>query len=347
VGQQIRRCTRNLLLLGCALVIVVVVAACVNSRYLINFVSGAQAIGHGSLLQLTDADTLARNYVEVQGDDAYDTGMEMVQYEMHNGERTNRKVVASYHALAIGDHLLLVEVGANNHTPVFRAAGALENISAHTFEQILQPLYKHEPELRGKFLPVVLKTEDFHTPGLIGLPIGATLLLIGVWCLHLARRRRAAPETHPVWTRLSRYGPPAEVAAAIDAEVASPQAMNVGPVRLTPNWLLHACPFNLQTCALGEMVWAHKKVTKVYYNFVPAGKKFAVIVYDRQRKRTEIQLRRGEKQADQLLGALNQYAPWTILGFSAELSTTWARNPTELISAVDERRAHYQHNAAA
>lgn len=346
LGQQVRRCTRNLLLLGSALVLAVVMATAVCSRYLLNFISGAQEINRIQLLQTADANALTRYYAHVQGDDAYDTGMEMVEYEIRHGERTNRQVVAGYHALAIGDRLLLVEVGANNHTPAIAATGALENISLHTQEQILEPLYRKEPKLRGDFLPVMLKTDDFHGRGLVGLAIGATLLLIGLWCFYNARRRRAAPDTHPIMTRLAKYGPPAEVAAAIDTEAASPQAVNIGPVRCTPNWLLHASAFNLKPCALRELVWAHKKVTKVYYNFIPVSKNFALVLHDRQRKQTLIQVRGGEKQVDQLLGALNHYAPWTLLGFSDELRHAWAHNPADMIRAVDERRAQYQRTAA-
>ncbi|HEX8162026.1 MAG TPA: DUF6709 family protein [Pyrinomonadaceae bacterium] len=347
VAAQVRRCTRNLALTGGALVLAVAVAAGLNARYLYNFVTGPQTIGRIPLLQARDADTLTNYYVTVRGDDVYDTGMRKARYKQRNGVRTGEeRVEATYQALAVGDRLLLVEAPAD--APVLpEQTGELVNIPPLVHQKVLEAVYGEEPNMRGDFLPVMLKTGDFRGRGLVGIGVGLTVLLVGLWCLYAARRRHAAPATHPIMTALAKYGPPADVAAAIDAEVSSPHATEVGPVRLTPGWFLHGSAFALNARPLTELVWGYKKVTKHYYNFVPTGKTYAVILHDRRGQRMEMQLGRGEQKADQTLAALGRYAPWLLFGYSEDLRHAWDKNRAEVLQVVDERRAEYQQHAAA
>ena len=80
----------------------------------------------------------------------------------------------------------------------------------------------------------------------------------------------------------------------------------------------------------------YKKVTQHSINFIPTGKSFAALLYDRYGYSTEIQA--SEKKIVTLMTHIIKHCPWTIAGFSKDLEKLWTSRKGAFVAAVDERR---------
>jgi hypothetical protein len=56
------------------------------------------------------------------------------------------------------------------------------------------------------------------------------------------------------------------------------------------------------------------------------------------RHKQKFSVRASRKKVDALIAELNKRAPWAIFGFSEELRTTWNKNHSAFIAAIDDRR---------
>ena len=89
----------------------------------------------------------------------------------------------------------------------------------------------------------------------------------------------------------------------------------------------------------------YKKVTQHSINFIPTGKSFAALLYDRYGYSTEIQ--GSETKVVSLMTHIIQQCPWTIAGFSQDLEKLWQSRKGAFGAAVDERRKEFAKTAAA
>jgi hypothetical protein len=83
------------------------------------------------------------------------------------------------------------------------------------------------------------------------------------------------------------------------------------------------------------VIWAYKKVTKHYTNFIPTGKSYAVVICSRDGRSLEITSK--QKKADGMLEELARRWPWILLGYSDELAAAWKSNRDAVIGVVDAR----------
>jgi uncharacterized protein DUF6709 len=342
VASQINRTNKNLLVLNIIVVAVVLGSGVYFGRYLYNILLGPFEIDRATLLATTDAGNLERSFVSIQGDDALDTGMSAIRSERGR----NEKVEFQYMALALDGHLLLVKNERNQDA--LRLSGRLVNIPSFETREILQKLFQHEPQLRGAFLPIMLDATESRVPGLIGLAVGVSLLILAAWNLKKVADRKASPGSHPLMRSLEKYGPAELVAAGIDREVRELGTLvTAGKVLVTSSWLLWPAAYSLNVRRVDELVWVYKKVTKHYTNFIPTGKTYAAIVCARTGVPLEIPTLRGEKETDRILSEIVNRAPWVIAGFSQDLQKAWKTNASAIFEAVDARRAQFQSQPSA
>jgi hypothetical protein len=106
---------------------------------------------------------------------------------------------------------------------------------------------------------------------------------------------------------------------------------------LTPSWLVHAKPFQLDLVHLDELVWVYASLTKRYmYWFIPAGSTSYLQLGDRNGRLRTIQGR--ERAITDVIIAIGQRVPWVFAGHSAELEQAYKRNRAAVVAAVDQRR---------
>jgi hypothetical protein len=334
IGDQVRRCNRNLLAANLCLAAAVLVALLLSGKYYYNFCFGPFPMTEQTLTSLRNADQVSHRFVVISIDNAIDYSVEEFETRSNGRER----VVAAYYSLMFGDKLLLVKAPPGHHEQQF--SGYLENMSGYHPGQreVLAKFVAHDPGSRGAYLPVMLDATDVRTPGWIGLAIGLPLFILGAWNTKKALTRSSNPSAHPIMLSLEKYGSPVTIAAAIDRETNSETSRPTGSVFISSSWLMNARLFTLDAKPLVELVWAYKKVTKHSVNFIPTGKTYVTVIWDRRRKSMEVSTGRSEQKTHRILEALVARAPWLLIGYSEDLAQDWTADAAGVINAVDQRR---------
>jgi hypothetical protein len=336
VDQNISRCNRNLLITGVIIALALLGLAAFNARYFYNFFYGPFAVDGAALATAANPAVDAKYFVALKGDKVIETGFQEVEKRVDKYTRAvkSETVKANYVALSVGNRLLLVKSPAERTGAEF--TGALVEIPEDVNRQFISEVERQQPGMRDVFLPVMLDATGFRGPGYWGLGIGIPLLAFSAWSLAKAVKRMANHDAHPAIVSLARFGPPRNVVAAIDGEAKyGAQTTSIGRLTLTPSWFLHATAYRLTILRSDEVIWAYKKVTKHYYNFIPTGKSYATVICSRYGGSLEITCK--QKKADGMLEELARRWPWIIFGYSDELAAAWKSNRAAVIGAVDAR----------
>lgn len=334
VVRQIRRCNRNLLLVNGGVLAVILVIGGSQWKYFDNFFFGPFAIDRQTLVAARATEPLAKYFVSLNPDELVATGVRDVERETGASGTTSRQTVrADYYVARLNQKLMLVRTvpGAVGQ----QLAGRIVPTNGDALDAILAPLEKSQPDLRGRFLPVMLDATDFRQPGYVALLFGVPLLLVAVWNIGKGLRRNGNLELHPSAVKLAANGPLAETIRRIEDEIKS-GAERVGSIIVTRSWVLAPDLYRLHSCSLDNLVWAHKRTTQYAINFAPAFKASGIILWERNKKQIPI-LCLGER-ADQLLHLIALRAPWAFFGYTKELVNSAKRNWSDIVAAVDQRR---------
>jgi hypothetical protein len=327
IAQQIRRCNRNSLGFFAITMLVLVVATAAGWRYLYNFFRGPFPTDPFQLLAVNDPDTLKQYFVTIPADEAVNTG---------GSEEEDGQTKARFLAVVVGHRFLLVKAPLNDQKEF---SGELTPISEEVRSKIVAPSEASQEGLQGSFLPVMLNASDsFRSAGYWGLGLGLFFAVIAVAVLR--SNYSSDPANHPITLRLQKMGPGLELAANIDQEMNSGQVLKFGSsAMLTPSWLLSPGTFSLKVLRLQDLVWFYKKVTTHRVNFVPTGKTYSVVLWDRSKTTFLIGMGRKEEAGNALLQELVRRAPWALAGYSADLQKLWVEDAKGVMAAVDERKA--------
>lgn len=325
VGKQIRRCNRNLLLLYLFLLAVILAVPLCFQRYFYNFFQGPLAIDRQSLVALQDPDALFQYYVTVQGDESLGT---VLKDEKMKGER--KEVVGRYLALKMGKRLLLVHTFPDD--PGTEFTGTLERVPGHVFDSLeLQKALRNvnlglrfkevedPPQLeRANYLPVMLDVGNFHAAGYVYLAVAAVALILLLGFSAQLVFRWTHPETHPSARALSKYGSPAQVASAIDSEVANQESQSAaircydligytGTVLVTPSWLLRKKFFGLDVVRLADVVSVQSVLDQHQIaQVVPTDKEYSVSIQDRDGGVLVVDFKKRKEAAEALIAAIRR-----------------------------------------
>jgi hypothetical protein len=336
IGQQIRRCNRNLLITNLLLLGALAAYAWWNGRYLTNFLSGSTDISNSELAELRDPNERGKFFVRVNGDKSFDTGIQSVEQtvDKYTQEVRSTTVKAEYRILRIGGKLLVVKTDPSSSGTVFK--GALETMPASVYQQIVTAAIRDEPRLQGMFIPAMLNASDYREEGWWTIGIGIPLLLFAGWNLWKWRKRVSDYTCHPIYRRIACFGTPEQVAEQIEAAIRTNTSQKISRVRFFGPWLFKSSFFGLTYFHIPDLIWVYQKVTKHSTNFIPTGKSFAVVLNDRHGYSSEIQL--SKKNVEPLMAHILEVSPWIVAGFSNELKSLWTSRITAFIAAVDERR---------
>ena len=328
IAQQIRRCNRNSLAFFAITMLALVVATAAGWRYLYNFFRGPFPTDPFQLLTVSDPGTLKQYFVTIPAGEVLDTG---------GTEEENGVAKSKFVAVVVGHRFLLAKVPAGGAGK--EISGELTTIPDEVRSKIVAPSEASQEGLQGSFLPVMLDASDsFRTAGYVGLGFG--LLFAAIAVAVLRNNYSSDPVNHPIMLRLQKMGSGLELAASIDQEMNSGQVLKFGSsVMLTPSWLVSSGTFSLKVLRLQDLVWFYKKVTTHRVNFVPTGKTYSVMLWDRSRTTLLIDMGRKEEAGNALLQELVRRTPWALAGYSADLQKLWVKDAKGVVAAVDERKA--------
>ncbi len=342
VVKSIVRCNRNWLIV-CILVLLGMAGVFyLNSNYFANVILGAYPIERDELLSNKNLPSSFRYYVKVTADEAMDTGGTYVEVSKRNVETLKSR----YFALAIGDKLLLAEVDPDGSVADgaqdVSLTGEITNLSSQEDEKILQPILRKQPQLRADFLPFILKAKSgYYYSALFWGLIGSVILLIIGLCIFYTLGRLVNPEKSSVMKYLAIHGSPMTVANSIDAEMAGNHE-KMGPVHISPNWIVLSSAFAIEVQNLEDIVWGYEKVTKHSVNFIPTGKTYQVILHNMQGKQMSLTGRfMNDERAFKLLVKIQERVPWFISGYSDELSGLWSKDKNSFIESVMARKKSF------
>jgi hypothetical protein len=334
LDRQIQRTNRNLLLVGLFLIVAVVGYAAVERRYLYNFFAGPFPVSGPQLVTIQQPGSQLRYFVKVKGDDSSDTGLQEVERETESGTVKRETVKAKYSILLLNQHLLIVKSDPNESGTVY--TGELGELPSDVRSNIVTPLLKEHPTANQAFLPFMLETTGFRDEGYVALALGIPAFLLAAWLIAKVMRRRADAFSHPVVQRASTYGTLPDVAHQFEIELQG-NTLKIGRATVTQSWVFLPRRFGLSICRIPDLIWAYKKVTKHYTNFIPTGKTYEIIMYDRFGKPLQMQAR--QKKIDAMLTLLAERAPWAVFGYNDDLKNTLRTNWGGFIAAVDQRKA--------
>lgn len=333
LDHQIQRTNRNLLLVSAILIVAVVGYAAIERRYLYNFFAGPFEVSGPQLVTIQQPTSQPRYFVQVKGDDSSDTGLQEVERESEGGTVKRETIKAKYSILLLNKHLLIVKSGPNESGKVY--TGELSDLPSDVRSNIVTPLIKEHPTANQAFLPFMLDTTGFRDEGYIALALGIPAFALAAWLIAKVMRRRADVSTHPVVQRAYIYGNLADVAQQFDIELQG-NTTKIGRATITQSWVFLPSRFGLSICRIPDLIWAYKKVTKHYTNFIPTGKSYEVIMYDRFGK--PLQMRARQKKIDAMLALLAERAPWAVFGYNNDLNTALRTNWRGFIASVDQRK---------
>lgn len=327
IAQQIRRCNRNSLAFFAVTMALLLLAGAASWRYLYNFFRGPFPTDPFQLLTVNDPGTLRQYFVTIPAGEPINTG---------GSEEEDGQTKARFVAVVVGHRFLLVKAPLNEQK---KFTGELTTIPEEVRSKIVAPSEASQEGLQGSFLPVMLDASDsFRTAGFVGLGFGLLLAVIAAMILRTGYS--SDPARHPIALRLQTLGPGMDLAANIDQEMNSGQALKFGSSAvLTPSWLLGPGTFSLKLLRLQDLVWFYKKVTQHRVNFVPTGKTYSVVLWDRSKTTFLIEMGRNQTAGDALLQELVRRAPWAIAGYGADLQKLWVKDYRQVVAAVEERKA--------
>ncbi len=331
IGKQIRRTNRNLLILGTALLAITGTVLYFNGRDVYNFLLGPFPIQVSELATIWSPDQPKRYFLKVQGQESIPTGMQVV--DARHPENVRAVVVA----LIVGKRLLLVETPAETHQLQF--SGTLKALPPEVQSGAIPQIEKEYPNLKGAFLPVMLDATGFRNSDRILKAIfGFVLTSTAIFLMGLSLTRMAAPDKHPLFAKLERYGQLQDVRARIDSEIRGDGGGEqfVG-LQITTNWVLHAAAYKTDVMAVRDILWAYPKIIKHYHSGIPTGKSYWAIIRDSRGQSVEVA---GKKDSvPKLLESLQRRMPWILIGYNQPLDQLWRKEKSKFFQLLEQRRA--------
>jgi len=331
ISGQIRRTSRNLFLLGAAVLTILGLLLAAGWRDTYNFVFGPFSVQGSDLAAISNPNFPQQYFLKVQGEKSFATGMQEVDAANHN------KVRAEIVALVVNKRLLLVKTPANNQQMQF--TGTLAAVPAEIFNGVVRPFQQKYPEQKDAFLPFMLDATGFRKgDNLLVAAFGAGLGVLGLVLIGIPARRRMQPKNHPLLAQLGKYGGLQDVRMRIDSEMRSEGGgEKFGTMQITTNWLINAAAYKTNVMATRDVAWAYPKVTKHYHNGIPTGKTYSAIIRDSKGQSLEIS---GKKDSvPKLLESLQRRMPWVLVGFSKELEALWLKEKPKFLQLIEQRRA--------
>jgi hypothetical protein len=243
---------------------------------------------------------------------------------------------ARYFAVQAADRWLLVKVPAGQEGASFK--GTVTGVSPAEQERVIGRFANDNDIDERLFLPVQVDGTVDTTRGLVvGLFFLALFLAPGLALVLLGLRRSRRPDTHPLARALRRFGPPAEIANAIDG---ADRHLRLGPVEFAGDWLLcDSSGSGYTVFRANDLVWVHKLIETV--NGRPLHR---LKLYDRLGVRYEG--RGSEDKIEATVAAVTQRLPWLVVGWDERVAKQWKDDPASLVPRVEERKQELEARAA-
>jgi hypothetical protein len=179
---------------------------------------------------------------------------------------------------------------------------------------------------------------DKHVLELIVLGLIAVVMTwYGVVTFQENLRWHRGLDEHPAFN-CPRFGTPPQVRQALNYVLNAPGVVRVGPMLVTPDWLLLVTRWEVQAVYFPTVAWCYKQVTEhKSYGVITVRKSYAFqlrTLDGTEFARTEIP----EYEVDQLLRLTSEYAPAAVCGHTAEIEKLWTSDRPQFLKLVAYQR---------
>lgn len=336
--RQIRRTTRNGLILAVVFLGFTLTPAWHYRAYLFSIVRGPAPVSEAQLNSPADPNPLLESFVKVHGSEIATTGAREVASDTStaSGSQNPKRVLGDVVALKVGDRFLLSLVPADSKA--LDLSGRLVEMPPDVRRIVITNRLAEHPELDQLVYPYLLDTTKSRFDDPWPLILGTFFFLLGAFCLAQGVRHAAVPESHPVMKALRRYGDPGNVSIQIAQELrVEGDREKFGNACITSHWLVEMSQYNTSVVQLSDILWAYQKVVKRSVNFIPTGKSYYVVVRDRSGQSLEIAVKKDQPAV--VLQSLAHRTPWALYGFDQQIANVWSKNRAQLIELVEKRKA--------
>lgn len=241
-------------------------------------------------------------------------------------EKVGKRSYVHYFGLNVGDRLLLVQSDSES-----LAAGSVTG-AARSLPRDLQAKAALNPSLVNGLLDA--STDRFS--GWYHLFWGLLVLILGI-AVWTSSNHALKPSSHPSYELLTQGGQHAHHAVeALEREIEQ-QGVHVGPLWLSPHWVVRSSAMAFDLFRLDQLVWAYKKITEhKKLGVITVSREIEVVIHLRDGQTCEFSAK--EDVCNQALQLMADKLPWMAFGHSEELEKLWKENRAGFVAAVDARR---------
>ncbi len=329
INRMVRTRSLRQVVAWAVVLVVFVLFALSQLRYIQNFLFGPYDLGAAELAAIGNVSETPRYFVRVTGSKAVDTGIQQITIHKRNGVETSRSVTGAYYALVVGDKFLICK-GASGPQTTFE--GEIRPLPADLTTSLFS-----SPDVppRDRFFSYYVNTESFRTGGYIAIAVFVGLVILLVMKALPAWKRYKDPAQHPLVKRVQGWGDPLGVSVAAEREAGLPKFKSKNGWLVTDQFLVKKTFFSFDLLRVSDLLWAYKKITKHSVNFIPTGKTYAALLacYGGT---AEIQNK--EAKTDEILAFAAGRAPWAIFGYSDELAKAFKKDTKGFCAAVEQRK---------
>lgn len=333
IAKRIRATSLRRVVTWTLVLVIGVLAATADRRYIANFLRGPYTLAQADLDSIRDVTTTPRYYARVAGEKVLDTGIRQYTIHTQNGVETSREISGEYDAFVMGNRYLVVRTAGDGGSV---AEGKLLPWPSDLEEQLFDS--KDMRSLRARFYPFYLDGDSFRRPGFIVIAVGIGFLLLFLWQALPAWRAWRDPERHPLWQRVAKWGDPTGIGLEAEHEYDNSLMRAKAGWRLGKKYLVRSTFFTFNVLRFQDVLWGYKKITKHSHNFIPTGKTYEAIVICYGGTAT---IPGKEKKVNEVLNFVQQCAPWAMYGYSDELARVYNKTPQQFVRSVEQRRAEW------
>jgi hypothetical protein len=322
IAMQVGRACRNLVIWNGLLLLSLVAIGALSAVYYFNFFFGPFPADDKALLEAAEhpGNGGLISYVALHDRQLLPTGFKVVT-TVDGKPRSS----TPYFFTPVGDRVMLVM--AQSEADGRSLVGPLYAVPDKVQREVVEPVVQRHPELRGRFLPVMINgVAAFTVVGWIGLGVLIPLTLLAVANLFRAALYLVLPILHPVARNRER-------AEDIDQEVDEGPAQQFAAVTITRSWLLRRTTFGLRAVRLRDAVWVYGQTARGIH---------AVVICLRSGKTVYAKV----PAKDQLLAVqtVAERVPWAFVGHNKELASRWRTQREAVIREAQDRRQQMERN---
>ena len=323
IVKLVKAAGRNMWITALALVGTAALTVLGSQSAYYNYFKGPFEADLGQVEQQFNANHLQQEYVKVNLDKLYETGVEEITTTTHYGIETGKEKTAEYFLAPVNHKALIVSLEAKNA----QRSGEFKLGVTGIPDDVRDEIFKDKELAKLDYFPFMLsqsKAGDLLVEIVMVTLFLAALAGFSFHYLIKGRQYLLDPLNSDVFTSKSRLGPAEALASDLEEHIHSSSPKKTGQLYLSTRWIIWKKTRGVQFNLSKDVIWAYIKAERYSKS---------LNVYFREGKPWE-----GVKgKVEDMMQELAQVAPQAVYGYSAQLKEMWHQDRAGLVAAVDAK----------